>query len=611
MKAKLLAVVLAGLSGTAFAQDARRLPEFALERFHLDVVSRGGLTAASGDTLPKFKFRPSLAFHYENNPLVYFRNTERVGALVGHRLTLHVGAAFGITSWLTVAAELPLVLFQVGDDLSAVAATTSPDSFALGSPRVAARLGILSQRSGGLVARMPVDLALQLGTALPFGVGAGFAIESGGNVFPQLSVGRDFGPVRVGGEVTGFIRPVPVDLTTVRAIIRDQVGSQLAVRALVSTTGDGARFEGSFHTGVALGGDRTPPGFELLVGGRVPLGPVELFGVAGPGFGSLPGTPTFRALVGVGLRAESPDTCAPNQKHTPQECPDLDDDKDGLVNAVDRCPLEPEDADGWQDDDGCPDPDNDKDGVADEKDKCPLQKGPAVNHGCPMPKAPIQKDTDGDGLLDAQDDCPWEVGPKERKGCPLLDDDGDGIPDETDACPKDPGPVARKGCPLKDRDGDSVEDHVDNCPDEKGPADNQGCPAAKKQLVIITTEKLVIKEKVFFATAKATILAKSFPLLNQVAKVLRDHPEIAKVTVEGHTDNVGKADYNRKLSRLRAESVRNFLVHQGVEAERLDALGFGPDRPADSNNTEEGRANNRRVEFIIDTPQKTKVKKVE
>ena len=118
--------------------------------------------------------------------------------------------------------------------------------------------------------------------------------------------------------------------------------------------------------------------------------------------------------------------------------------------------------------------------------------------------------------------------------------------------------------------------------------------------MIITADKLVISDKIYFATAKATILPVSFPLLNQVAAVLRAHPEIPMITVEGHTDDQGSAKLNRKLSLNRAKAVKAYLEHQGVDGTRLNAQGFGPDRPADTNKTEAGRANNRRVEFIIE-----------
>jgi hypothetical protein len=237
----------------ASAQETTPLPGFSLTRFSPNDAPLGGLGAATGDVLPKHKFRAWAAFHYENNPLVLYRDGQRQGALVGNRLGLHLGVAFGVTSWLTAALEVPIVLYQGGDDLTQLARVTSPDSAGLASPRLSLRLGILSQRKGGLLADAPVDLSFQLGTAFPFGVGNALAVESGWNVFPQLSAGRDFGPVRFGGEVVALIRPVPANLSSA-TLIRDQVGSQLGLRALVSSTGDGVRFEGSLHTLIPLGG---------------------------------------------------------------------------------------------------------------------------------------------------------------------------------------------------------------------------------------------------------------------------------------------------------------------------------------------------------------------
>ena len=585
------ALLITLLATSAFAQQAEPLPQFSLTRFTLNDGGKSGLAAATGDTLPKYKFRATLGVHYENNPLVYYRDTTRVGALVAHRAQLHLGLGFGITSWLQVTAELPMVIAQTGDDLSQTAGTVSPDGFGLGSTRLAARVGFLSQGPGGLKDGMPLDLALQLGLALPFGVGNALNIESGWNVVPQISAGSNLGAVRLGGEISFLIRPATVLTENTE---RDTVGSQFGLRVLVSSTGDGARFEGSFHTLVPMAG-AAPPGFELLGGVRVPIGPIELFALGGPGFGSLPGTPTVRVFAGIGIKPQA-EKCSVNSTHTPEECPDLDDDRDGLRNRLDRCPLEPEDKDQFEDDDGCIDPDNDRDRIVDAEDMCPIEPGPRSNKGCPV----RVKDNDNDGTPDLQDKCPTIPGPKDHDGCPIKDADADGVEDEVDACPNDPGPKERKGCPFKDRDGDKVEDTLDNCPDEKGPMENAGCPEKERQLVIITKDKLVISDKIYFATAKATILPVSFGLLNQVASVLRAHPEITMVTIEGHTDDKGSAKLNRKLSLGRAKSVKAYLEHQGVDSSRLNALGFGPDRPADTNKTEAGRANNRRVEFIIE-----------
>nr|AYM52408.1 thrombospondin type 3 repeat family protein [Cystobacter sp.] len=164
--------------------------------------------------------------------------------------------------------------------------------------------------------------------------------------------------------------------------------------------------------------------------------------------------------------------------------------------------------------------------------------------------------------------------------------------------------VELRGCPAKDTDADGVADHLDNCPADKGVATNAGCPVQQKQLVAIQTNKLEIKESVFFATGKAAIQPRSFKMLDQVARVLQQHPEVDRMVIEGHTDNRGNAEANRKLSLARAEAVKGYLVSKGVEPSRLEAKGFGPDRPIVSNKTEKGRAANRRVEFIIVTPER-------
>ncbi|MBL9039639.1 MAG: OmpA family protein, partial [Archangium sp.] len=272
-------------------------------------------------------------------------------------------------------------------------------------------------------------------------------------------------------------------------------------------------------------------------------------------------------------------------------CPDQDGDGDGVFDRVDQCVKEGEDKDGYEDADGCPDPDNDGDTVLDATDACPLVKGAAELKGCP--------DQDGDGLIDSQDSCPAIKGPKENKGCADGDKDGDTVIDRLDRCPDVAGDKNNAGCAWPDGDGDTVADRFDNCPTEAGPATNSGCPDKVKQLVVITSDKLIIKDKVYFETNKAALMTKSNALLVQVAAVLVAHPEIKLLQIEGHTDTTGDAAFNTALSGERAEAVKDFLVKRGVDAARLKAVGFGPEKPADTNDTPAGRENNRRVEFNI------------
>lgn len=215
-------------------------------------------------------------------------------------------------------------------------------------------------------------------------------------------------------------------------------------------------------------------------------------------------------------------------------------------------------------------------------------------------------DSDGDTIPDKDDRCPFagRAGFIDEFGC-APDRDGDTIPDYSDLCPDEGGRVDRNGCPIKeDSDGDGIYDDVDKCPHEpetfNGFEDEDGCPDSDPDaLVELAVGKINIKEQVFFETSKAVIKKESYELLDQVAKLLVDNPHIGNVTVEGHTDSRGKYKYNVKLSQDRAESVMNYLIEHGVDAGRLNAVGYGPDRPIDSNDTKEGRARNRRVEFVV------------
>ena len=128
--------------------------------------------------------------------------------------------------------------------------------------------------------------------------------------------------------------------------------------------------------------------------------------------------------------------------------------------------------------------------------------------------------------------------------------------------------------------------------------------------VVLTPSNIAIIDKVQFEFGKADIKPESHGLLDEVAKVLKDNPQIEVISVEGHTDSTGKPDFNRKLSQQRAESVAKYLTSKGVKAARMEPKGFGPDRPIADNETPAGQEANRRVEFNIikQGPKKTVVK---
>jgi outer membrane protein OmpA-like peptidoglycan-associated protein len=268
-----------------------------------------------------------------------------------------------------------------------------------------------------------------------------------------------------------------------------------------------------------------------------------------------------------------------------------DRDKDGIPDNLDKCPDQP----GPRENQGCPDLDTDGDGVIDRLDMCPTTPaGPTPDRkrpGCP------EGDADGDGIIDSKDQCPNQpAGPNpdpKRPGCPIGDADGDGIPDNLDKCPKEPGPKENDGCPDKDRDGDGVIDRLDKCPDQPGPKENDGCPlpeAVKK-----FTGKI---EGITFAQGSAKILPKSFKILDAAVAVLKEFPKLP-LTIEGHTSSEGKREKNLELSKARAEAVKAYFVSKGIEAGRITAVGFGPDKPVADNKTPAGKEANRRIEFKV------------
>jgi outer membrane protein OmpA-like peptidoglycan-associated protein len=218
------------------------------------------------------------------------------------------------------------------------------------------------------------------------------------------------------------------------------------------------------------------------------------------------------------------------------------------------------------------------------------------------------KDTDGDGIPDDIDACPTE--PEDGKepdpgdGCPAPSDrDGDGIPDQYDKCPDQPedkdGIDDQDGCPEDDADSDGIPDVKDACPKEPGQPDpdpkKNGCP----KFIHLEGGMVRVLQQVHFQTASATILPDSFPMLMEITQLLKANPTIKRMRIEGHTDNHGAADMNLDLSKRRAASVRMWLIQHGIDSGRLESEGYGLTRPIQTNDTDEGRAANRRVEFKI------------
>jgi len=264
-----------------------------------------------------------------------------------------------------------------------------------------------------------------------------------------------------------------------------------------------------------------------------------------------------------------------------------DSDMDGVSDKKDKCPNTPDGV--TVDVNGCP-IDTDGDGVADYIDDCPTVAGLTSLKGCP--------DKDKDGIADKDDTCPDVAGITSLKGCP--DTDGDGVADNDDKCPNTPKgiKVDAKGCPL-DQDNDGVLDADDKCPTVAGPKENNGCPVKEKTAEEIEAENLKV-EPVYFDTNKATISAKEKVKIDKLVKLLKENSNYIVRVTAGYTDAQGSDAYNLNLSKNRVNAVVKSILSSKINKNRIDLQkGFGKANPAASNDTPEGRALNRRVEFEI------------
>jgi len=564
--------VLVLAEGSARAQATG----FALDRF--DPSERGSEWFANESLDFRGKQRPAagVVFDGEYRPLAVYNSDGTVrDEIVRNVFTMHVGASAVFFERLRVGLNIPLTLFQDGTTTTFQGVTyPAPGSPSMGDLRFGADVRLYGAYDG------PVRVALGGRLWIPTGNRDDYNSDGVTRFEPRVMVAgdyrwftyasrfgfqirepsgsHDFAGGAIGSEII-FAAAAGVRVLDERLVVGPEVYWSTVV------TESGAPFS-----------LRSTP-VELDVGAHYTLptsaGDVRFGAGAGMGLTRGFGSPVARYLFSVewalGIRPDR--------------------DGDGIVDAEDACPDVP--------------------GVRTSDPKtngCPPVKPKPPPHVEPPPPPPPPPDTDGDGIPDTTDACPDVPGvanddPK-KNGCP-PDKDGDGIPDAEDACPDVPGVKSAvkefNGCPA-DIDGDGIPNEQDACPTEPGKPDpdpkKNGCPKAFVQAGMIK-----ILDQVKFKTASSEILPgkDSEEVLQAVLKVFRDHGEIKLVRVEGHTDNRGPAEYNRKLSAARAQSVVTWLVKHGVEASRLTSDGFGLDKPIDTNETEEGRKNNRRVEFRI------------
>ncbi len=612
--ATLLGIIAVAWIGAAAAEP----PPVDVQHFQPHPDRTGWYATHSAEALGLWHPAFGLWTHYAHKPLVHYVDGEAREAIVSDLLTMDVQAALGF-GFADIAVDVPVHLLVQGEGLPTW--SDAGKSTQLGDIRIAGKFQIVD----------PVEhpYGFGLGISLPFTVPSGNEAEYVGletvAFSPRLLLTGYRAPVRVGGNL-GYrlTRATELDDLTDGQAFLFAAAFGISPHPVVEISGE---IYGDIRSH-PLDNPRNNP-VEWLAGLTIrPHEAIVISVAGGSGVDRGFGTPYARAVFGfhvtpIPSKDTDGDGLVDRKDECPEDpedldgyededgCPELDNDLDGILDADDACVNEPENRNGWEDTDGCPEeiPDTDGDGLLDDVDQCvPDPEDPdgyQDQDGCPDP------DNDGDGILDAADQCPNSPenvnGYEDEDGCPedIPDTDGDGLVDTEDRCPLEPedadGFEDEDGCPDPDNDGDRILDVDDACPMEpeviNGLDDEDGCPDQGR--VVLEKEEIKILEKVLFDTGKSTIKDVSKPLLDEVAAVLQAVPAIKRVEVQGHTDERGSDSMNMKLSQARANSVKVYLVSKGIGAGRLIPVGYGETDPLDPASNDEAWEKNRRVQFVI------------
>jgi outer membrane protein OmpA-like peptidoglycan-associated protein len=538
----ILAALLLFPATNAAAQYAR---DFETQLF-LPPAAGGSTFTIDRPTVPRhLNIVAGIAASYALEPFVRTETLAADGTVIFPQAPVvrHLGqfealAALGLFEYLELGVAFPVVLIDSADDHSLPTYTYST-SANLGDLRLSAKVPLL---------RGEVGIAARFVASLPTGWWENFSGMEYWIAQPSLVFAWDPGPLTVSAEVGYRFRQ--------RSSLPgyEQDDEILASAGITVPIIPEVEVIGETQVRIGVGG-RTIEANEIPmeVDAGLRFWPVPGLSIeAGAGTGVLAGVgaPPFRAFVTLRYATDEGQSCAAGPEdfdgfEDGDFCADADNDQDGLNDSADECPNDAEDVDQFADDDGCPDLDNDADSVLDGADACPTQS------------------EDRDGFRD-------------EDGCSEPDNDEDGVNDGVDDCPMEP------------EDADHYQDD-DGCP-EPGPG------AAS---VTVTDTRILISERIYFDYDRDTIRSVSMPMLDQVARVILELPAANRVRVEGYTDNEGVEQYNIDLSFRRARSVVEYLVGRGVPRNRIEYRGYGPRNPVAPNDSAEGRALNRRVEFTI------------
>lgn len=544
-------------SSSALADDEG----FAINRFEPAERGSDWFTQDSLNIAGHPRFAAGMTLDWAHKPLVlYDEDGEEVSSILKNQVFAHLGGSVALYERFRIGLSLPVGLYS-GGDAGELGGTTfdAADGATIGDLRLGADALLWGKY------RSPFAVGAGLSLWLPTGSQDRFSGDGKVRLSPHAMVAGDI-------DIFAYAARLAVDYRAQnQSFGGSEIGSDLSLGASAGVrlvdkkllVGPELTLTTSLASGESFFGRTTTP-FELLFGAHYDLFRDFRVGAAfGPGLSRGLGTPEYRGLLSI-----------------------------DWVQHEEEAPRAPEDRDG--------------DGIVDAEDSCPDEYGVKTNdpktHGC----APPPPDRDGDGVIDKEDACPdvagVETDDKKTNGCP-PDTDKDGVLDITDACPSEAGVETddpkTTGCPApKDTDQDTILDEQDACPELKGkPNDDpkkHGCPEAR-----VEKGQIRIIERVEFESRSAELQKGSDRVLEAVLAILSERKDIQGLEIEGHTDDRGDNDYNKRLSTQRAETVQKWFIARGIDKSRLSAKGFGEERPIDDNGTEEGRKNNRRVEFHI------------